>query len=343
MKNKLFVGIFVIALIACNNNSQKEKEQTLKKSKEVSISEIKTREFSHYIEVQGKVDGEDNVGVFAKTIGVVTNIFVNAGDEVKKGQILAQIDDQFVKQSIKEIQTQIDFTTDLYNKQKNLWEQKIGSEVQYLSAKTNKEAMENRKASALEQLDMFKIISPIDGTIEDIPIKVGQSVAPGLPIFRVINFSKIKVVADVAEVFTAKIKKGNDVLIYFPDLNQEMPAQLTFSSKYINPTNRTFAIEIRLQPSEIEYRANMIAIIKIKDYTSANAFALPVNIVQSDAKDKYVFVAENVNGKNIAKKQLVKTGQSYNGIIEITNGLKPGDKVITTGYQDLDDGQEIKY
>lgn len=343
MMKKLFIGISILAFIACNNNSPKEKNQTLKKEKEVSVSEVKTREFSHYIEIQGRVDGEDNVGVSAKTIGVVTNIFVSVGDDVKKGQILAQIDDQFIRQSVKEIQTQIDFASDLYNKQKNLWEQKIGSEVQYLSAKTNKEAMENRKASILEQMDMFKIVSPVEGTVEDIPIKVGQSVAPGLPIFRVINFSKVKVVAEVAEVFTAKIKKGNDVIIYFPDLNQEMPAKLTFSSKYINPTNRTFIIEIRLQPGEAEYRANMIAIIKIKDYTSADAVTLPVNIVQSDANDKYVFISVNEKGKNIAKKQIVKTGQSYNGIIEIIEGLKPGDKVITTGYQDLDDKQEIKY
>ncbi|MDD5570296.1 MAG: efflux RND transporter periplasmic adaptor subunit [Bacteroidales bacterium] len=368
MGKRLFIVFAVIILAACNQDKQaklgklisqrdmlneeiKKLQDEIAKTKgkdkirtvEISYAEVKKQAFGHYIEVQGKVDGEDNVAVNAKTIGVITDIFVNAGDEVKKGQVLAQIDDQVLRQSVKEVQTQIDFVTDLYNKQKSLWEQKVGSEVQYLSAKTNKEAMENRKATLLEQLGMNKIVSPINGTVEDIPVKVGQSVAPGFPVFRVINFSKAKVVADIAEAFSSKIKKGDDVVIYFPDINKEIIAKINFSSKYINPTNRTFTVEIKLPPDNIEYRANMIAVIKIKDYHSDNAITLPVNIVQADMSSKYVYIIEEKNGNKIAKKQIIKEGQSYNGLVEITGGLKEGDKVVSVGYQNLEDGQAVKY
>ncbi len=343
MRKKLFVWIILAFLFACKSSTQKEETKNSGRVADVAITEVKTQEFNHYIEVQGRVDGEENVGVSARAMGVITDVFVSAGDAVKKGQVLAQIDDQQMQQALKEIQTQIDLATSLFNKQKNLWDQKIGSEVQYLSAKTNKESLENRKATMIEQIDMYKITSPIDGSVEDKSVKVGQSVAPGLPLFRIINFFHTKVVADVAESYTARIKKGNDVFVYFPDLGKDIPAKLDFSSKYINPTNRTFSIEINLQPGDIEYRANMIAVIKIKDYTNPVAVALPVNYIQTEMNDKYVFTVEKQNNNYVAKKQLVKLGQSYNGIVEITEGLKTGDKIISAGYQNIEEGQSVKF
>lgn len=370
MKNNILISGILILLIACNGGNNKQttlnklhkehdkiseeikkledeiaKEKGVDSTKIVTIESIvvKPQEFCHFIEVQGKVDGEDNCGVSAKTMGVITDIFVKEGDAVKKGQTLAQIDDAVMRQSLNEVQTQLDLATSLYNKQKSLWDQKIGTEVQYLGAKTNKEALERRKATLLDQIDMSKIKSPINGTVEEIPIKVGQSVAPGLPIFRVVNFSRINIFADVAEAYSAKLKKGDDVIIFFPDLQNEVKAKLDFTSRYISPVNRTFSIKIKLEAGAIEYRANMIAVLKVKDYSSPNTIVLPINTVQNESTGKFVYVVNTENGKNTAHKQQIKVGQSYNGNIEILSGLKENDRVITSGYQMIEEGSIVQF
>ena len=320
-----------------------EKGDTNARIPVVGIAEVKTQEFNHFIEVQGKIDGEDNVTVAPRMSGSITKVFVKEGDVVKAGQILAQIDDAVLRQSIDEVQTQLNFAIVMFNKQKNLWDKKIGSEVQYLSAKNNKEALEKKMKTLNEQMDMTRITAPINGSIEEVLVKVGQVAIPGvLPAFRLVNFSTVKVTADVAEAYSSRVKKGDKVYIRFPDFNDDIESNITFTSKYINPTNRTFTIESRLNPGKMEFRANMIAIVKINDYKSINAFVLPVNAIQKDAKGEFVYLQES-NGKDmIAKKRVVKSGQNYNGLSEVVDGLKVGDKVIVTGFQNLDDGQVIK-
>lgn len=313
------------------------KDSSTIKATKVTITELKKTEFNHFVDVQGKVDGEENIAVSAQLPGVVTKIYIKEGDFVKKDQILADIDATVMKQGIEELKSSLTFVTDIYEKQKALWDQKIGSEVQYLQAKNNKESLENKLKTLEEQLKMSSIKSPIDGTVEEIPIKVGQLIAPGFPAVRVVNFNKIKVVAEVAEAFTSKIKEGNNVIVFFPDLNEEVKATIKFTSKFINPVNRTFMIEARLNPGKIEFRINMIAVLKVIDYSSISALILPINVIQSDNKGKYVYLLERKEGKNIAKKISVTTGQSYNGQIEILTGVKEGDKIITVGYQDIED------
>lgn len=317
--------------------------QTVKeKFTQISVNEVKKQPFYHYVDVQGKVDGEENIAVSAQTLGVISKIYIHEGDAVKAGQVLMELDGSVMKQGIEELKSSLKFVTDLYNKQKELWDQKIGSEVQYLQAKNNKESLENKLKTLEEQLGMTQIKSPINGTIEEIPVKVGQALSPGFNAARVVNFSKIKVVADIAEAFTAKIKEGNDVLVFFPDLDKEVKAKIRFTSKFINPVNRTFMVEVRLEPGDFEFRANMIAVLKIIDYFSKEALALPVNLIQSDSKGKYVWVAKDENGKTVAQKSYVKTGQSYNGQIEVTEGLKEGDKAISMGITELEEGCLVK-
>lgn len=313
------------------------------KVKNVAVSEIKIQPFNHYIEIQGKVDGDDNVTVSPKTMGIVVNIRVVEGDEVKKGQVLAELDGEVMKKTIAQLTEQLNFATTIYNKQKNLWDQKIGSEVQYLTAKNNKENLENQINTMQEQMQMTRIISPINGTVEEIPIKVGQSVAPGMVAFRVINFSKAKVTAELAEAYAPKVKSGDKVKIYFPDYQQEIEAQLTFASRFINPTNRTFQVEARFNPGSLQMKANMIAVVKINDYNTAETIVVPINTVQKDLAGQYVFVAESGKDHQVAKKKEVTLGLVYNGMVEIKSGLKSGDKIITMGYQDLNDGQYLKF
>jgi len=309
------------------------------KVKNVSIALIATEKFDHFIEIQGKLDGEENVGATSLVPGVVKAIYVKAGESVKKGQVLGELDSEALKLGIKELEAALVFTTDLYNRQKALWEQKVGSEVQYLQAKNAKEGLENKLTTLREQIEMYKIVSPINGTVEDIAVKVGQASGPGpMAAFKIVNFSKVKVVADVSETYASRIAKGNRVTLFFPDLNHEVSSVVDFASKFINPINRTFVTEVRFSPeSNIQYKANMIVVTKINDYHKEKAICLSLNYVQSDQTGEYVMLEEN--GK--AMKHRVKTGQSYNGKIEILEGLAEGDRLIVAGHQDLEEGQLV--
>jgi RND family efflux transporter MFP subunit len=368
MKKSLVILGLLIFAIACSSPDKKAKLEKLKKDHDqiarqiaalekelntsdksqtliVSIQPLALQPFEHYIEVQGRIDGNENIGVSPRTVGVVTRISVKEGDYVRKGQVLAEMDADVLKRNLTDMQNQLSFVTELYDKQKALWDQKIGSEVQYLTAKNNKESIENKIASLKDQINMSSITAPIDGTVEDIPIKVGQMATGGTPAFRVINFARAKAVADVGEAYSSKIKTGDHVKIFLPDFNDELAEKVTFASKFINPTNRTFMVEVELPPSsKMVYRANMIAVIRIKDYTNASTIAISQNFIQTSSHEGvYVYLAKDENGKKVARKAYIKTGVTYNGLTEILSGLTDKDKLITAGYKDLYDGQVIDY
>jgi RND family efflux transporter MFP subunit len=308
----------------------------------VSVTEAKVAEFSHFLEVQGKVDGEDNIAVSAQMAGAITSVFVKEGDQVRKGQVLAQIDNSIIQQQIASTKQQLDFATNLYMKQKALWDQQIGSEVQYLTAKNNKENLEKAIATLNDQLEMTRIKSPINGSVEEVNLKVGQMASPGLPAVRVVNFASVKVVAEIAEAYAPKVKPGNKVIVFFPDFNTEVVSQIRFTSKYINPINRTFISEVRLGPSKVEYRANMMAVVKINDYRNPSAFSLPITLIRDSQSGKFIYVAKEENGKLVARRLIITVGSTYNGLAEITSGIAAGDKIITTGFNSLIDGELIQ-
>ena len=308
----------------------------------VSVTEAKAQEFNHYLEVQGKVDGEDNIAVSAQMAGAITAVFVKEGDAVRKGQTLAQIDNSVMQQQIASTKQQLEFATNLYNKQKALWDKQIGSEVQYLTAKNNKENLEKALSTLNEQVELTRIKSPINGSVEEVNLKVGQMASPGLPAVRVVNFSTVKVVAEIAEAYAPKIKPGNKVIVFFPDFNTEVNSTIRFTSKYINPVNRTFVSEVRLGPSNVQYRANMMAVVRINDYHNPSAFTIPVTLVRETSEGKYIYVAKQENGKLVARRLPVTVGSTYNGLAEITAGITAGDKIITTGFNSLIDGELIQ-
>jgi len=315
--------------------------ETDKNLVEVIVTEAKPVEFNHYIEVQGKVDGEDNIAISAQMPGAITDVFVKEGQAVKAGQVLAQIDNKVMLQQLATMEQQLEFVTSLYNKQKALWDQKIGSEVQFLTAKNNKESLEKNLAALKDQVEMTKIKSPINGTVEEINLKVGQMASPGLPAVRVVNFSTVKVVTEIAESYAPRVKPGNKVLVFFPDFNTEVSTEINFTSKYINPVNRTFLAEMKLRPSEVEYRANMIAVVKINDYQNPEAITVPVTLIRETPKGKYIYVARQENGGLVARRQNVTVGSIYNGLAELSQGVAVGDKIITTGFNNLIEGQHI--
>jgi len=313
-----------------------------KNLKQVAVMELQPATFDHYIEVQGRLDGEENVDVYAEAMGVVEAVNVRTGQNVSKGQVLARLNDAAAREQLKGLETQYQFIKETFEKQERLWNQKIGSEMQFLQAKNQKEGMESQIASVRKQLDMMSIKSPITGTVEDVSLKIGQAASPAMPAFRVMNFNTLKVKADVAEAYARKINVGDEVIVFFPDLDKEVKAKVTAASRYINPVNRSFLVEVRLDAEKDGYKANMVAVLKINDYKAQKANVLPVNYIQTDSEGSYVFLAETHSNTATAKKVPIKQGQSYDGMVEITEGLKPGDKIINAGYLDLEDGEEIK-
>lgn len=308
----------------------------------VQTTEIKVTGFNHYLEVQGVVDGEDNIGISAQMPGVITSIYVKEGDRVKKGQVLAQIESNALQQQYESARTQLDFATSVYNKQKALWDQQIGSEIQYLTARNNKETAEKGVAALGEQLEMTRIKSPINGTVEELNLRIGQMVSPGMPAIRVVNFSNVKVVADIAEAYAQNVKPGAEAIVEIPDLNKEIKAKIDFTSKYIDPVNRTFSTEIRLKPGEVEFRANMMARISILNYSNPEALTVPVSLVRETVEGQFIYVARKNENQWIAKRQAIKIGKTYNGVAEVIEGLNPGDQIITSGNHNLQDGQILK-
>jgi len=308
----------------------------------VAVSNVETSKYNHYIAVQGRVDGDENATISAKVPGLVLNVLVKPGSVVKAGQVLAELDGNAIRKQIQPMETNLSLLTELYNKQKALWEKQVGSEIQYKQAKTNKEALEQNIAAMREQLNMYKIISSVNGTIDVVNLKIGQIASPGMPYFTIVNFNKLKIKADVAESFANKIKEGNIAQIEFPDIEKTITSKITYSGKGISTLNRTFGVEVAL-PNDNSYLPNMIAVLKIIDYSKENAIVIPVNCVQNSQEGTNVFVAVTENGKTIAKKRLVKVGSTYNDQAEIISGLEKGEKLITVGYGDLNDGELIKF
>lgn len=366
MKKLLLIPVLAISIISCNSGGGDKKAEldALKKQEAeikskiavleaelsandsslkgiaVAVEQLKLSVFKNYIDVQGRVDADENVALSSEMPGTITKINVKTGDEVRVGQVLAETDAKAISQQISDLQTNMDLVNQIYEKQKNLWEQKIGTEVQYLQAKTNKESLEKKMAAAQEQLRMTKIISPINGTVDAVDIKVGQAVAPGMPAIRVINFSNLKVKADVAETYASKIKKGSEVVVHFPDMNDSVVTKVNFVSRAINPATRTFLVEVLLDNTK-EYHPNMVARLNINDYQSSKPeIVIPVRTIQKDENNaSFVFVANN----GVAKKHIVTLGKQYSGKAEVLSGLNENDLLVTLGYDIINEGDAIAY
>jgi len=326
-------------ILALGDTSSKTNERM----KYVMVTPIVTSAFEHYIDVQGRVDGDQNTTISARAMGPVIKVLVKSGATVKKDQVLAELDAEIVKRQIDDLKTNLSFVTDVYNKQKSLWEKQVGTEVQYLSARNNKESLEQKLATLYENLDMYRIKSPINGTVDEVFLKIGQNIAPGMPCFRLVNMSDLKAKADVAETYASQIKQGNPVKLIFPDLdNKTILSTINFTSKVISPMNRTFTIEANLTSGN-DYNPNMICVFKVIDYQNKNAIVIPVNTIQKTENGAHVVVAQEVNGKKVAIKKQITVGKIYQDKAEILSGLAAGDMLITTGYQDLNDSEQIKY
>jgi membrane fusion protein (multidrug efflux system) len=310
----------------------------------VSVLKVQPENFKSFLEVQGRVDFDQNATVGSRAAGTLTSIRVQRGDRVSKGQVLATVDASVLDANIAELRTRMDLAKTIYDKQAGLWKQQIGTEVQYLQSKNNYEALQRNLATLNQQRSLYNVVAPFAGTVEEVLPKLGEVTAPGAPVVRLASGSGGKILVDVSEAYGNSIKKGDKAVVTIPDLGgEELPAIVRVVTRTINATSRTFTVELALANGRAaDLRPNMVATVRIQNYARQNATVIPVDLVQKDEQNSYVYVVGQANGKAVAQKRIVQIGNTYNGKVEITSGLKNDDQVISGGYQNLNDGQTVK-
>ena len=308
----------------------------------VGVIKVEEVNFQHFVNIQGKVEANNNILVSPVQGGRVIKIYPSEGQYVKKGQLLAQLDDAIMRRSIEEVQTSLDLANIMFEKQKRLWDQQIGTEVQYLTSKNQKEALEKRLATLEEQLDMSKIKAPISGTVDEIMPKVGETVSPGFPAFRIVNNADLSFNADLSESYIPYIKRGDLVKLNFPTIDKTLEARVSIVGQSIDPNNRTFKVEIKL-PADKLLKSNMFGEVAINDQTIEKAIMVPLEVVQQSEKGPYIFIVQrSADGyKWKAYRKNIETGLSDDGTIQVKSGLSPGEQLVIAGYKDLSDGQEV--
>lgn len=307
------------------------------KASPVSVMALTPQDFTAYIEVQSQITGDENVLATPQAMGTVTSVLVHAGQKVSKGQTLALLDAAVIEQQIKALEPQLTLQKSLYDRQQKLWAQNIGTEVQLMSAKAQYEATAKQKAALQAQRNMYSIKSPISGTVDRVDLKPGDVASPGMSGIRVVSMDKLKAEANLGENYLGQVDQGDATILVFPDLNDSIKTKLSYVARAIDPISRTFLVQVRLG-SNNKLHPNMSCRMKIANYHNDNAIVVPVSAVQKTATGNLVYVA---NG-NKAKAVNVELGRTYNGNTEILSGLNAGDKLITQGYEELDNGENIK-
>jgi RND family efflux transporter MFP subunit len=351
-KNKLDDAIkkLQVEISLLDTNAANQSKFTL-----VAITAVGVQKFDHYIDLRGRVDAENISYISPRGMGgQVKELFVKEGDNVKKGQLLLKLDDAIMKQSIaaarqqlEGIKTQLNFAKDVYDRQNKLWQKGIGTEVQVISAKTNVEALQNQLKSAeeqvkvaQEQLNTTSVYSDVNGVAETVMVKVGELFS-GMGQIKIVNTSKLKVVANVPENYITQVKQGLPVLINVAEAGKTINSNISLIGQTIENSQRGFIAEAKIA-SESFLKPNQSVVMKILDYTSPNAVVIPINTLQSDENNKYVYVMEKLNnGKTVATRKVIVLGQVYGDLVEVKSGLTGGEQLITAGYQNLYEGQVV--
>jgi membrane fusion protein, multidrug efflux system len=311
-------------------------------TKLVAITPVTPGDFTHYIDLQGKVDALNiaNVAPANGAGGAVKAIYVKQGDRVKKGQLLLKVDDALQQQSLATANQQMTFAQDLYKRRKNLWDQKIGSEVDYLTAKDKVDQAQEAINLAKKQIDLTNVYAEISGVADQVNVRLGEAFT-GANQIRIVNTENLKTVAQVPEVYLGKVGVGSAVNVLVPELNNKLfQTRISVAGKLIDPSTRSFYIEARL-PENAALYPNEVTQVRIQDYTAKNAITIPINTLQTDEKGKYVMVLVKEGEKMRARKKPIQIGKTYGDRVEILSGLVAGDNIITDGYQQLYDGQPI--
>jgi RND family efflux transporter MFP subunit len=316
----------------------------LSKGKLVAAIPVSEQTFEHYIDLQGHVDA-DNVSYVTPRGGPaqVKALYIKKGDVVRKGQLLAKLDDAVQLRQLQQLKTQLAYAEDIYKRQKNLWDQGIGTEVQLKNAENSVNSLKDQINTAVAGWEMSNVRSDVSGTVEQLNLKVGEiftGMAGSTPQIMVVNSSALKVVTEVPENYLGKISKGTPVNIRLPDVNVEFNSSISLVNQTIGLNSRSVVTEAKI-PYNPNVHINQVAQVRIKDYTNPHAIVIPLTVMQTDEKGKYVYVIETENGKKVARKKTIAAGEIYGENVEVKGGLKIGDQVITEGFQSLYDGQAV--
>jgi RND family efflux transporter MFP subunit len=312
----------------------------------VSVATLKDTVFNHYLDIQGSVNTKENILIQPEMPGTLVSLNVKAGQRVSKGQLLARVDDGGSSQQVASLETQYQLAKTTFERQKNLWSQKIGSEIQYLQAQTQMLSLQRSVAQAKAMLSKTEIRAPFSGTIDEVFVERGQVVSAGPQgLMRIVNLNNMYVSTTIPESYIGKLKVGTQVDVFLTSLNKNYKGKVRQIGNFINPSNRSFGIEVSIPNPENLLRPNQVAKLKVIDYTVKNAVVVPSNVIQEDAKgNQFVFLASNSKGKTAtAKKVMVTTGKSSDNVTEILSGLSANDVIVIEGINTISEGMKLNF
>jgi RND family efflux transporter MFP subunit len=341
MKQAIYILSLLVLVGACGESNPNEEASGTSELVPVYTQEVTTGTFQHFLDVQGSVESDKTILISPKTTATVESVQVDAGDTVAKGDVLATLDGEVTKSQIEEVKTQLELARTVYQRQQNLRKEDIGSEIEFLRAKNQVKALENQLATLREQFEYYTVRATIGGTVNRVMLKEGETAAPTSPAFQIANSEALKVTAEISESYITRIERTDSVTVQFPSLDRELTKTIDVVSKVIDPSNRTFTIEVYIPNLEGMVRPNMLAKLQINDVRRDNEVVVPLNAIQQPEGDAFVYVAKQGDPSWVASKQPIELGLSYNDQTLIEEGLRPGDRLVTVGYNALSDEMPI--
>jgi RND family efflux transporter MFP subunit len=308
----------------------------------VSTANPSLEAFNHYFQVYGSLSSDQNAQIFPEIGATIISIKVKEGEQVTKGQTIAIMDIQAMREQEAELKTRMELTETTFKKQKKLWDQKIGSEMQFLQAKNNRDALKNSLDALQANISKGNITAPFAGVIDEIFPKEGEMAMPGMPVVRLMNLTNMYVEADISENYVGKVKSGDNVVISFPALGMDIDSKIERVGQFINPNNRTFKIRVNIDNSENILKPNMVALINVNDFSQDSAVVINAGLIMEGASDtKYVFVVNQKSGISIVQKQLVEVTMNYQGKSMISKGLKGSETIVDRGARSIRSGEQV--
>ena len=320
-------------------------DTTAKSRRLVTVDTLKKSDFRHFVDIQATIQSDEIVNVSSEMPGRIVQLLIKEGQTVAKGQLIAKLDVENMQKQLEELETALSLAETVFERQSRLWEQKIGSEIQYLEAKNNKERLEKSMTTVKSQIKKSNIYAPASGVVDRLVNREGEFANPGMPIAVIINLNKLKVEAEVPEIYVGIIKKGDKVKVKFPTIGEEVMVTITLIGKTISPSNRTFKVEAMLPSSKNDlWKPNLLALMSISDFEAKNAVQVPVFVVQQEASGKnFVLVVKEDQQGFYAAKTYVKIGKSYDNLVLIEEGLNGDEIIVLEGARGLANNELIEF
>jgi RND family efflux transporter MFP subunit len=313
-----------------------------RKEQLITAIPVKKDRFVHYVEVSGSVTSDRNVVISSENMGVIQSIRKKEGDLVRRGETVISQDTELLQKQLNQLETQYELASTMFEKQSNLWDKNIGTEVQYLEAKNNKENLETQIENVKTQIAKSKVRAPFSGSVEKIFVKEGEMAQPGAPLFRIVSLEDMFVEADLSERHIGSFKQGDMVTIHFPSIDETIDVKLTSVGKVIDEQNRTFSVEAKLPKVDFQVKPNLLAILKLKDYEKPDASIVPNKLIQKDNQGEFVYVIEENGEHHYAKKVHIERGITYKNETIVYNGLNGHELIVDQGFREVIDGSKVK-